>query len=268
MRWLSVPLLLMLAALPAQAKEYQVVQGGVATLDHAAASHATLRCLDRQWPVRRMSDGSLRGWVGIDLKTRPGTYRCRWHYDGGKESVSLQVTKGEFRISRIQVKRKMAVFDAPTLKRIRHDQQALKQSYRAHVDATPDIVMHAMPVAGIISTPFGAQRYVNGEPRSPHSGLDIAAPEGTPITAPLAGKVVLASAMYLNGNTVVIGHGDGLVTIYCHMAHLDVKQGEWIKAGERIGVVGMTGRSTGPHLHWGIRFHNARINPAALLKEQ
>jgi len=159
----------------------------------------------------------------------------------------------------------MAVFDAKALARIHADQAALRGSYRTKVDATPDIAISRQPVDGIISTPFGARRYVNGEPRSPHSGVDIAAPEGTRIINPRPGRVLLAESMFLNGNTVVIGYGRGLVMVYSHLQSLYVHKGAWIKAGETIGKVGQTGRATGPHLHWGVRFNNARINPDSLL---
>jgi len=157
------------------------------------------------------------------------------------------------------------VFDKPTLTRIRSEVKALKASYKVAVDANPDVVMHGKPIEGIVSTPFGAQRFVNGEPRSPHSGIDIAAPAGTVIHAPLAGRVLLVSDMYLNGKTVAIGHGNGLVSVYSHMQVTKVKKGDWIENGQQIGEVGATGRATGPHLHWGVRFNYARVNPDSLL---
>ena len=125
--------------------------------------------------------------------------------------------------------------------------------------------MHGKPVEGIESSPFGAQRIVNGKPKSPHSGIDIAAPPSTTIKTPLAGQVLLVADMYLNGKTVAIGHGNGLVSIFSHMRSTAVQQGDWLDTQQKIGEVGATGRATGPHLHWGIRFNSARINPASLL---
>ena len=159
----------------------------------------------------------------------------------------------------------MADFDAATLARIRAETKALKATYFEPVDASPDIIMHGRPTEGIESTPFGAQRYVNEKARSPHSGIDIAAAAGTTIITPLAGRVLLVANMYLNGNLVAIGHGNGLVTVYAHMQSAAVKPGEWVETHQAIGKVGSTGRSTGPHLHWGIRFYGARINPESLL---
>jgi len=256
-----------ISAMPSQAAEWQAIQGDVAHVTLAASDEApSLYCFGSKWPVKADGNGQWQGWIGVDLKQKPGPYQILWKGSEGQVSQQLEVLKGEFRISHIQVARKMAVFDKPTLTRIRSEVTALKATYGIKVDAAPAISMDGMPIKGIISTPFGAQRYVNGEPRSPHSGLDIAAPAGTPVHAPLAGKVLLVAAMYLNGNTVAIGHGNGLVSVYSHMRSTAVHEGDWLDVGSLIGKVGATGRATGPHLHWGIRFYNARVNPDSLLK--
>lgn len=266
-----------LAAIPAahaNPSVWQATQGDVVhvrlTLQGTLRGMPTLRCFGRDWPVRpleRRSDTatSWQGWIGIDLKQRPGRYPVIWRVGNQQRRDMLIVKRGEFRISRITVEKRMAEFDAPTLARIRREAKVLRATYVTQVRAHPMIRMSRMPVDGVISTPFGAQRYVNGEPRSPHSGLDIAAPAGTPIRAPLAGRVLLVANMYLNGHTVAIGHGDGLVSVYSHLQRADVQQGEWVDEGALIGRVGATGRATGPHLHWGIRFQQARINPLSLL---
>jgi len=249
-----------------EAHQWQAVQGDVLTIDLPAGSkHMQVRAFGKAWPWKMLADQHIRAWVGIDLGAKPGNHTILIRSDVGEQRHQVQIRDGNFRISRISVAKKMAEFDAPTLKRIRADQAAIKSTYAMQVKANPDIGITAQPVEGIVSTPFGARRYVNGQPRSPHSGLDIAAPEGTPIVTPLAGRVLLAESMYLNGNTIVIGHGNGLVMVYSHMNTLELKKGDWVAADTRIGAVGMTGRATGPHLHWGVRFNQARINPASLL---
>jgi len=249
------------------AREWHAIQGDIVRVEAGlAGQHVSLRCFGKNWPVKAVSKGHWTGWIGIDLGQKPGNYRLHWTSGTKKISGQLQINRGKFRISRIEVKKKMAVFDAKALARIHADQAAIRKTYAMKVNATPDISISRRPVDGIISTPFGAKRYVNGEPRSPHSGLDIAAPEGTPVISPLAGRVLLAESMFLNGNTIVIGHGRGLVMVYSHLKNLHVYQGAWIKAGESIGEVGQTGRATGPHLHWGIRFNGARINPDSLIR--
>jgi len=248
------------------AHEWHAVQGDIVRVEAGlTGQHIRLRCFGKSWPVKRISKGRWTGWIGVDLAKKPGNYTVFWMSEIQKVSGLLHIRKGQFRISRITVKKKMAVFDAKALARIRADQIAIRRTYTIKVSAIPDIAISRQPVTGIISTPFGARRYVNGEPRSPHSGLDIAAPEGTPIINPLAGRILLAESMFLNGNTVVIGHGRGLVMVYSHLKTLHVYKGAWIKAGKIIGEVGQTGRATGPHLHWGIRFNGARINPNSLI---
>lgn len=251
----------------ANAETWQVIQGDVVNIKTTAqAENTRLWCFGKVWPTKQLEDGRWQGWIGVDLKTKPGLYPIEW--SNGKQVIardSLNVDKGEFRISHIQVKKKMAEFDGPTLKRIRSEVKALKATYVEKVAATPEIKLFGRPTEGIESTPFGAQRYVNGAARSPHSGIDIAAPAGTTIKTPLAGKVLLVADMYLNGNTVAIGHGNGLVSVFSHMQSASVKQGEWVDTHQEIGKVGATGRATGPHLHWGMRFNMARVNPDSLL---
>lgn len=264
-----------LALLPvrgAQAQTWSLKQGGLVRITVTLpAGNVSVRAFDRKWPSKRLKNGKVLAWIGADLAARPGAHRLTWRVrdQAGhihKRRDTLDVTKGKFRISRIQVKKKMAVFNHKELARIHADHAGIKKCYVTHVDAKPDITFGQMPVQGVISSPFGARRYVNGQPRSPHTGVDIAAPAGTPIIAPLSGRVLLVRSMYLDGNTVVIGHGRGLVSVYCHLSKIDVKPGQWIKAGNEIGKVGQTGRTTGPNLHWGIRFENARISPLALLQ--
>lgn len=123
-----------------------------------------------------------------------------------------------------------------------------------------------LPVEGRISGNFGNQRIFNGVPKSPHSGTDIAAPEGTPVKASGDGKVVLSGKNYFyTGNMVIIDHGQGLQTIYAHLKEAKVKEGDTVKQGDIIGLVGKTGRATGPHLHWGASLNNVRFRPHSLL---
>jgi len=267
---------LLLAAYPwsAHARTWHVRQGDVLSTDIAIPSnprHVSVTAFHKKWPFHKTENGTIRIWIGVDMETRPNSYgvMIQGKMPDGKpwrHRYEIVVKKASFRISRIQVKMGMAEFDAKALARLRADQAALKKTYDMRVKADPEIRFDQMPIKGIISTPFGARRIVNGEPRSPHSGVDIAAPEGTPIRLPLAGRVLLAESMFLNGNTVAIGHGNGLVSVYTHMQRLEVRQGQWLKTGDRIGAVGQTGRATGPHLHWGVRYLNARVNPLSITR--
>ncbi len=249
----------------AMAHEWQVVQGDIVRVETVLpGQHVSLRCFGKSWPVKMRAKNHWVGWVGVDLGRKPGNYTLYWTSKKRKTSDHLHVDRGHFRISRITVKRGMAVFDAKALARIHADHAALRKAYAMKVNASPNISIIGRPLDGIVSTPFGARRYVNGEPRAPHTGLDIAAPEGTPIINPLAGRILLVESMFLNGNTVVIGNGSGLVMVYSHLKSLHVHEGAWLKTGQTIGKVGQTGRATGPHLHWGVRFNGARVNPDSL----
>ncbi len=261
----------MLVATAVTAQEWHASQGDVLQLQHSAlqvdGGSPSVEVFGRHWPLRRGADGSLHAWVGIDLARKPGRYRVHWRDGrGGQAQDLLQVQAGVFRVSRIQVARNMAVFDTEQLKMIRRDHKLLRASYIQPVARSAKFGFPFMPVAGVISTPFGARRVVNGESRAPHSGVDIAAAAGEAIRLPVAGEVLLVASMYLNGNTVVVGHGDGLVEVFSHLQSVAVKQGERLKAGDVLGRVGATGRATGPHLHWGVRFSGARVSPLSLLQ--
>jgi murein DD-endopeptidase MepM/ murein hydrolase activator NlpD len=117
------------------------------------------------------------------------------------------------------------------------------------------------PVSGVTSSPFGHRRILNDQPRSPHSGLDIAASTGTPVAAPAPGTVTITGEFYFNGNTVFLDHGQGLITMYCHLSEIKVTEGTQIERGEILGLVGATGRVTGPHLHWSVSLNGHRVDP-------
>ncbi|HEX4112690.1 MAG TPA: M23 family metallopeptidase, partial [Stellaceae bacterium] len=183
--------------------------------------------------------------------------------DGTKAHRELAIVKQNYRIQRINgLPQQQVTPDPETLKRILHDIAAVKATH--HIDSSGADFEHRLqwPVVGPLSGVYGSQRILDGKPRAPHLGVDIAVPAGTPIKAPAGGTVTLAVPDFvLDGGTVVIDHGYGLSTLYIHMSKLLVHRGERVAPGQVIGNVGMTGRATGPHLHWGVYWYETALDP-------
>ena len=155
---------------------------------------------------------------------------------------------------------------AETLKRIRDEAIRQRRLYNSHTDQVDLADGFILPLQGITTSLFGHKRFFNGQPRNPHSGLDIAADAGTPIAAAGPGTVRLADELYFNGKTLFIDHGQGLITMYCHMSELLVSEGDEIAQGQPIGLVGATGRATGPHLHWSVSLNGTRVDPTGFMQ--
>jgi murein DD-endopeptidase MepM/ murein hydrolase activator NlpD len=146
-------------------------------------------------------------------------------------------------------------------------EQAMVNAARKRDDAREDFLADFdWPVQGRVSGVFGSQRIYNGTPKSPHSGLDVAAAQGTPVRAPAPGIVTLAEPdLYLTGGTVLLDHGHGVSSNFLHFSRIDVHVGQRVEKGEVLGLVGMTGRATGPHMHWGMSWFGTRVDPRLLL---
>jgi len=148
--------------------------------------------------------------------------------------------------------------------RIRQESErlgALFQSVTPHRWKGPFL----MPVANSPANNFGARSIFNGQPRNPHAGVDFMSQEGTPVRAPNAGRIVLAEDLFFTGNTVIVDHGLGLYSLFAHLSRIDVQPGEAVESRATLGLVGATGRVTGPHLHWAVRLNEARVDPLSLV---
>lgn len=245
------------------------VPGGVAVLGLGDAESAPeVTYLDRRVLVVREEGKQWIAVVGIPLSVKPGQEHIQVKDAAGQRKVAFTVGAKEYVAQHITLKNRRQVDPNPDdLKRIERElaeQLAAYARYRAGV--TPSNLLLDRPVdGGRLSSPFGLRRFFNGQERNPHSGLDFAVPAGTPIKAPAAGVVVLVGDYFFNGKTVFLDHGQGLVSMFCHMSAISVKVGDEMPRGGVVGKVGATGRATGPHLHWNVSLNDARIDPAIFI---
>ena len=243
------------------------VPGGVAVIPLPDdADPASVRYNDRRIMTTH-SGNNHYAIIGLALGTKPGTHYLAAKTVSNKPlRLSFQVADKQYESQHITIKDKRKVNpEKGDMVRIGRETRQIKTALRHWSDRDAVTLNFIKPVNGPTSSPFGLRRFFNEQPRKPHSGLDIAAPEGTPILAPASGTVIDTGNYFFNGNTVFIDHGQGLVTMYCHMSRIDVKPGQAVTTGEPIGLVGMTGRVTGPHLHWGVSLNDARVDPILFL---
>jgi murein DD-endopeptidase MepM/ murein hydrolase activator NlpD len=266
---LSVLFTLILFASPGNALSLDTtpVPGGVAVISLPAGTvPASARYRDKKVLVTKDGDRHL-AVIGLPLATKPGRHFLKVTDRQGKTlNLGFQVEDKSYEEQHITIKDKRKVNpEKRDMERITRESKQIKQALR-HWSPQEDVVIEfQQPVPGPTSSPFGLRRFFNEQPRNPHSGLDIAAPAGTPIQAPAPGTVLDTGDFFFNGNTVLLDHGQGLVTMYCHMSKISVTPGQTVNTGDVLGEVGMTGRVTGPHLHWGVSLNDARIDPLLFL---
>ncbi len=215
---------------------------------------------ESHWPA-------IRGtcWYPIDL-TATGSIVVTRTREGRQEHAVVNVGEYPYPEQRLEVddsKVHLAPEDAERAARESRQVAALWAAAEGPAQFTLPLAppLHQLPAGGR----FGARRVFNGEPRSPHSGADYPAGTGTQVFAAADGEVVLAADLFFSGRSVFVDHGGGLVTMYFHLSRMDVKEGERVRRGQKLGEVGATGRVTGPHLHFGARWHGARVDPSVLL---
>lgn len=215
------------------------------------------------------SDADGNFFIGFD-RDDTSSYTLIIKMDGGKAYIKkFNVRERKFKISRINnMNENYITPPQETINRIAEERKIMAAA-REKIGEDESAYFSAgfiRPVKGGRRTGvFGSQRILNGIPKNIHGGLDIAAPEGTPIYAMTDGMVILTGNFYYNGNFVLLDHGQGLTSIYIHMSRILVNEGTFVKKGDIIGEIGTTGRSTGPHLHWGINWYNKRIDPQLIL---
>ncbi|HYQ71758.1 MAG TPA: peptidoglycan DD-metalloendopeptidase family protein [Gammaproteobacteria bacterium] len=243
------------------------VPGGIAVVKLPDDVDATsLRYRDRKVLATQQA-GEHYAVIGLSLGSKPGRHFLKGKTTQGQSvSIAFTVEDKAYEEQHITIKDKRKVNpEKRDMERITREKRQIKAALRQWSPQPEVVVEFRKPVEGPTSSPFGLKRFFNEQARNPHSGLDIAAPEGTPIHAPAPGTVIETGDYFFNGNTVFIDHGQGLVTMYCHMSAIEVEPGTQVATGDVIGKVGMTGRVTGPHLHWGVSLNDARVDPVLFL---
>jgi murein DD-endopeptidase MepM/ murein hydrolase activator NlpD len=236
---------------------------------HAATASASF--LDR--PVTLSREPASTRWraiLGIDLDRPPGAYTITLTFDAAEGSGpsavhTLQVAERNFATRRLTVA--PAFVDPPpdVERRIIDEAVRLRRLFSTATGMAPAGPAQP-PIPTAVNSNFGSRSVFNGQPRSPHAGVDFSGAVGTPILAPAAATVALAGDLYFTGQTVVLDHGQGLFSILAHLSEITVVEGTRIEGGSVVGALGATGRVTGPHLHWGVRLHGARVDPLSILK--
>ncbi len=226
---------------------------------------ASARYEDR--PVLIVEQPKSTAIVGIALDATLGTHTLVVESNERvRTEIPFKVVDKAYPVQRITLADDKMVNPPPDeLARIERETILQNEQYDRFTafDASPFPLQ--LPAAGPVSSNFGLRRILNGQPRNPHAGLDIAAPTGAPVVAPAAGTISFAGPLYFNGNAIFIDHGGGMISMVCHLSKIDVQQGDAVRKGQRIGLVGATGRATGPHLHWSVSLNGARVNPSAVL---
>jgi murein DD-endopeptidase MepM/ murein hydrolase activator NlpD len=241
------------------------VPGGVAIIPLGSVS--TSAGMPQSWlgdqPVLVTSDHDQ--WyavVGLPLDMAPGSHELRVNIGGVTKTQNFVVNTKKYPEQHITLEDKSKV-ELSAEDEARADRELaviteLKHHWRAAQDTDLAFIL---PVKGRLASRFGLRRFFNEEPRAPHAGLDMAVALGTPVKASALGTVLAVDDYFFNGRTVFVDHGNGLITMYCHLERIDVKAGDTVRKGQQIGLSGMTGRATGPHLHWSVVLNGAMVDP-------
>jgi len=244
------------------------VPGGIAILPIAPDSEpAPVAHFDGHRVMVARREGHWEAVIGLPLALTPGPQNVSVKNGAGEtRDYAFTVRTKEYAAQHITLKNKRMVEpNAKDLARITREQEIIRHAFATWTDEPVSSLSFRMPARGRISSVFGLRRFFNGEPRQPHSGIDIAAPLGAPVVAPFAGTVIETGEYFFNGNTIFIDHGQGLISMFNHLSRILVTRGMRVKQGQKIGEVGRTGRVTGPHLHWSVSLNDSRVDPMLFL---
>lgn len=253
------------AALPRAA----AVPGGVVVVDLGEANAGpapAAKWLDRAVLVTT-DNGRYKAVAGVHLGTEPGQHALEvTSADGSRRSIPVTITAKKYREQRLTVAPGQVDLSPEDAARVEKETPRLQASYGSFSEPLPATFTLRQPVPGARGDSFGSRRIFNNQPRNPHSGMDISAPTGAQIIAPADGVVLDTGDFFFNGGTIILDHGRGFVTLYCHLSSWSVKKGDKVTAGQPIGKVGATGRVTGPHLHFGVILNGQSVDPGLFLE--
>lgn len=224
----------------------------------------------RDAPLVAQADGSWRVLLGVDVAAATGPKPLVLKGERAAAAPlafthTFDIAPKAVRTRRIQVNPKFVDPPKSALPRIARETELLNALFRTASAERLWTLDAARPVEGVAVSGFGVRSILNGQPRGPHTGLDLAAVTGTPVHAPTPGTIAFAREFYFSGNTVIVDHGHGLFSTMAHLSVIDVKEGQRVAKGDLLGKVGATGRVTGPHLHWAVRLHGDRVDPLKLI---
>jgi hypothetical protein len=246
----------------------RAVPGGIEILDVGPASAPRPQVTHDGHPVLVMDDGGRwQAIIGLPLSLHAGKDLVQVQDASGSHAIAFPVADRTYPTQALKVSPKHVDLSAADTTRFNEERQRLDGILNTWSDEAPEHLRLIAPVNGVRSSSFGSRRTFNGAVRNPHTGMDIAAPTGTAILAPAAGRVVDTHDYFFNGNTVIVDHGMGYLTMVCHLSRIDVKVGDVLHAGTPLGQVGATGRVTGAHLHFAVMLNRAWIDPALVLPD-
>lgn len=269
MKILLVTLTLFLSAFQAQAFDFpkaNAIPGGIAIVTLDGSKQRPRAYFYGKRVMVRKNETHWEAIIGLPLSIKAGIHKLKVKLPNKTLHKEFSVTDKKYATQHITIKNKRMVNPyAKDMDRILKEKKIIIKALKQWTEKDEVQTHFMLPVEGRLSSPFGLKRFFNEQPRKPHSGLDIAAPTGTAIKAPADGVVINTGDYFFNGNTVFLDHGQGLITMFCHMNAVKINEGDTIRQGDVIGEVGMTGRVTGPHLHWSVSLNNTRVEPRLFL---
>ncbi len=273
---LFTPSLLFAGPITSPKKElsFEVLQGELLYLSQKEGSEERYRfvlCFNRKIPFFKTGIlGEVGAFIGIDLNQKAKKYQCEIEKEGAvgntlTDTLFIKVLDGAFRTQELTVERSKVDLDPPTVKRVIKEKDKVGELWMNSGSQKLWNGDFILPVQGEARSTFGLRRIFNGQPRNPHTGEDFSASLGEAVLSSNSGVVKLVEDLFFSGKSIFIDHGLGMYSMYFHLSETLVEEGQEVQKGEIIGLVGSSGRATGPHLHWGVRINSARVNPLALM---